>query len=1130
MALAGAHRQVMVVEDGHNDPIQSLFAVLRVSMCDDRNVNSAKEETNVLSQSLAAEERVIRRICQTQSGRQFSSALRGTVDKDWESALGSIRGSYLARKKHREQHIEDLRAQQDRFASTIDFHVSSVKFREALFHRQMRQSASSSLRRLQELLFEVLGEITKASMRCKQYVQRLQSVFDEDVQKSKENLLWKRFIDRAQEDSLQQMHIHDLGPHMNGSMHYANTTHDSNASDLPSYDSEMMQMLTNFAQRLIAEQEEVPVEDVHVSRLLEVRYKSSTLSYNHSDVKLNGDSHSNNGPGRRRGRAHPVFDTPLNTLAGKCTAVRDLSILMAQIVVGAGHRRGREPLQSRSDKYSGSNAEDVQDQSSPKHGSTTRLFRRSVPSTVQELPMFSPQLFLSGKILWWILSFAPQAAGGGGEQNPSIGVSESSPKTSFVPLDTRIYYCVEEAEQSAIDCGNAGNCWSSAPSPHADDATFWASAIERAAEKIYSSNPDTANLSLGPMLMARRTDAKGRSLPLPISVSALCGLHRENVPCVQRLQDEFKTQGLTMDLARRLQAFPDVLECRTHSDSSIPNTTLHFAPASLLQLLQTPEGRTMMSSIRSQANASELDKTYNPNLIKFGKVPNLYVVVPPEQVQPHDNLSPLVHGQIQPLSIEAVQEMLAVYVCRHPNQALNPSHDCGGLPSAMHVFPDGNTAKNNASGKRLLSSYTAIQNPSLYNQSSFAQRLEESQKLESKVVEPTGPPPHFASTYDESWDEYNNQIRNDGFSHDINASTSQNITKRKSDIDPRVAYLFVQYEIANKIDDFKGPASRQQQTLSRPNSQKILGSAAFSSLLLPHMCWWRACLSPACEVRGQDLVGEKSNSKKGQLVERTCWHCSNLKDFLDAQSKPNVQSEAQRYLPKYSQKKEKSLQHLPPQLKDLQLIKVSSTLLQELCTKKLATTISSFCKKATSDARVHGKNLSTKAKASTGVESTVQKTLEFCKGTLQQCQQAVEHAKQLREIEAKVTSDLRRLIEMKAFPSAELAIIRKEQKALEQEKGLHASSNNMEGSQVVPWPENSRNQNGNGSRKNLQNPDREATEAAHLTTKKQLFDLELQFCMRKSLLLRQRVQEVEASMAMRGGVQRGSSREQYRSK
>jgi hypothetical protein len=1090
-------------EDGsvHADPIASLFSILHASIRGEQIVNSAEEEINSLTRSLAAEERVIRRLCQTEAGWQLSTSLQNTVTDDGRSSLKRIRGWYLARRNIREQRIRDLHAQKERFASTIDFHISSVKFREALFHRQMRQNASSSLRRLQELLFEVLGEMAKASMRCEKYVERLQSIFDADIQKSQENLLWKRFIDRAQEDSLQQMHILDIGPQMNGSISYASKTQD----DFPLYNPEMIETLTTFTQRLIADREEVPLEDVHVSRLLEVRYNSTNLAFRDSDTTVS----------RRRGRAgaHPVFDASPNTLTGKCSTIRDLSILMAQILVGAGNRRGRDPLHSLGRLSDGGSSEDPQDQSSPKLGSPTRLFRRAVPASVKELPMFSPHLLLSGKVLWWILSFAsqPTIAQGG----PSGSMVKSLHENSSVPLDTRIYYCVEEGEQNALDA-STGNSWNCNTANH----TFLAAATERALEKIYSSSPGMAKHVLA---------AKGK--PLPMSVSELCGVHRQqNASIVQRLRDEFKAQDLTENVVQWLQAVPDVLECKVQNGVDGLNSTLHFAPASVLQLLQTPQGRDVMSSLRIKSTAVGLDKTYDPNYVRYGKVTNLYVVIPSEHTQNGNSSSPIIQGRIQPLSNEAIQEMLAVYVCRHPDQVLSSSSDSGGLPSAMHVFPDGSII-NNAPGNRLQAlqaKYTAIQNPSVYNSTGFTQQdgEEDIAEYNSRLELQRKPRLHFASTYDESWDEYNHRIRKISLNQDSNAVVSQNNqgVRKKSQVDSRVAYLFVQYNIAKReIDVIKSPA-QQSSSMLQPSS-KLIGSSMFESLLLPQMCWWRACLSPACQGRDEKLTADKLNPKKSHIVGRTCWHCSSLKDFLDAQSTPNSQSEAQRYLPKYSQKKEKALLHLSPQSKDLQMIKVSSTLLQELCTKKLSSTISSFCKKATNDASVHGKKLSALSKTPNISRLNIQKSLEASKLNLQECSQAVDQAKQLRDIEAKVTSDLKRLIELKAFPSAELAIIRKEQKALEQEKDLHASLDDMEGPQVVALAEDGRKNSMAGSR-NKQPDDGRSDAQIYNSTKKELFDLELQFCMRKSLLLRQRVQEVEASIAIRGGS-RGANRDKH---
>ncbi|GMH73152.1 hypothetical protein TL16_g06107 [Triparma laevis f. inornata] len=328
------------------------------------------------------------------------------------------------------------------------------------------------------------------------------------------------------------------------------------------------------------------------------------------------------------------------------------------------------------------------------------------------------------------------------------------------------------------------------------------------------------------------------------------------------------------------------------------------------------------------------------------------------------------------------------------------------------------------------------------------------------VIYNPSPPPHTVAEY---------------YSFDDDGA----INNRHEPVDwTNAVACLVQYEsVDGDVEELKADASVKRDTGGKKQKKK------WDSAMLSHFCRWRACLAPAT-----------SNSTPKYL----CDMHSKVKAFLDAGTTGEGNcpiADSNRFLPK----------KMPQNgnLTDLQLIKAASSLMVELENGKLSSTIRTFCKRAAlessekyvHDLRNNGDNNSGDGQTKLNPEWGKWLQGERYKDATQKLSKELQVANQIYNIEKGVSGEVGRLKELGVYPTAELALIRRQFKILEREWEANGESNNADET----------NPGNDGNDDDASNPRQEA-------------ELELEFCERKRQLLRHRRMEVESDMVLVGGV------------
>ena len=129
------------------------------------------------------------------------------IERDFQRRLSSLEMRhrvYAARGADRVDHVEQISTEFDERTKSC---VARSTLAHLLYERKCRVQASVASRRLQELLFECLGEIEKACLRSSLLADTLcENVV---VQKSQveSSTLWREFLMRVEEDAQQQLDL-----------------------------------------------------------------------------------------------------------------------------------------------------------------------------------------------------------------------------------------------------------------------------------------------------------------------------------------------------------------------------------------------------------------------------------------------------------------------------------------------------------------------------------------------------------------------------------------------------------------------------------------------------------------------------------------------------------------------------------------------------------------------------------------------------------------------------------------------------------------------------------------------------------------------------------------------------------
>ena len=142
--------------------------------------------------------------------QEGGTSLEKEIEKDFKQRLKQLKARhtiYTARMKDRMDHVKSIGTH---FDETTTSCISRSTLAHLLYERKCRVQSSVANRRLQELLFECLGEIEKACLRSTLLAETLcENVVAQKTQIEK-STVWKEFLMRAEEDAQQQ---HDAPRH-----------------------------------------------------------------------------------------------------------------------------------------------------------------------------------------------------------------------------------------------------------------------------------------------------------------------------------------------------------------------------------------------------------------------------------------------------------------------------------------------------------------------------------------------------------------------------------------------------------------------------------------------------------------------------------------------------------------------------------------------------------------------------------------------------------------------------------------------------------------------------------------------------------------------------------------------------
>ncbi|CAM9608378.1 unnamed protein product [Chrysoparadoxa australica] len=420
-----------------------------------------------------------------------------------------------------------------------------------------------------------------------------------------------------------------------------------------------------------------------------------------------------------------------------------------------------------------------------------------------------------------------------------------------------------------------------------------------------------------------------------------------------------------------LQHVPDVLVVKCRGDGRV----LHFAPAMVLQLLETDAGAAFVSCLPPRIRAQLCD-VYPQHLILSAALTHLYVPVLPAGTKGSLDSSPFEGSLLLPAPECALRGLLQLHVARAKGWELGPARQ----PHSSDVIPD-------------VPSYREGTAPQ-----SDAAVVPVQQRASSSSSS------HNRTTCCHRYVLVLNPGTGQATAGDGVGSPWENATA-----------LFVQLGGASLTESVSRTASSKALTKTVPKHSKK-AAPKWDEGILSSLCRWRGCM---CEGRWRNL----------------CSYHSELRDFIDAgpvvkEGRGGATATTTR---KGGRESSRFLPRKPPTapVGDLNLIKASSNLLMELLNGKLAATTAAYCRKAAIECSAkRGKRPSYIPPEASWVKWLDEGELDRAKRTTQQ---QLHWTQCIADCERAVTSELQRLMELGVYPAAELALIRADYTVLERE-------------------------------------------------------------------------------------------------
>lgn len=491
-----------------------------------------------------------------------------------------------------------------------------------------------------------------------------------------------------------------------------------------------------------------------------------------------------------------------------------------------------------------------------------------------------------------------------------------------------------------------------------------------------------------------------------------------------------------------LRSFPDVVKATVSNVGD-----MHFAPASILHLAEVKEFQKIINSDEIRTAAVTCP---HPNLTQICSSKNggnlldrlycLVRVVPPrlssmlpnqesksnekKEADKMENSEVMESFQYMiPLSDLCMRELIKAHLFPKVVTKSSTSASASSIiePSFIHLLPDHARVRNTyAEPGQLYHKYVLLED--LNSNSAFG-----SPQLQKM---PIPQPCYYLIQIADSSNDSKTVSRGKNLErHDLHDNILNKLvisTRNESKLGLKNAKM---KPLESELDLTFNEQAYAEEDTSRPNK--------WDPAVLSTLCRWRACL---CEA------SKESPSKY------LCKYHAQLGHFLDEKSQAlakggkNVTSESAKYLPKRAP----NLSTITSEVKkDLVLIRAASTLLQELWDGKLHATVKSFLKKTISDLGIRRrlelalanstpkvanqknarKNAALSITLPTKPEWMIWKDDDYKETAFDVMNENESIMNNIHAVETMINEELRAMLDFKIYPTAEIAMIRKDIKA-----------------------------------------------------------------------------------------------------
>lgn len=153
--------------------------------------------------------------------RESSQRELRRVRETAQARIRSMDQTFTSLRKRRETYIDELKTRSRQFDADVDAAIARQRLRKNAFERRVRNQEATATRRLQELVFECLGEAEKTLERARLCVHFRDAMLRDKLDRTSETLQWKLLLRRLEEDSLGALSLKEYAAPKTKSKHKA---------------------------------------------------------------------------------------------------------------------------------------------------------------------------------------------------------------------------------------------------------------------------------------------------------------------------------------------------------------------------------------------------------------------------------------------------------------------------------------------------------------------------------------------------------------------------------------------------------------------------------------------------------------------------------------------------------------------------------------------------------------------------------------------------------------------------------------------------------------------------------------------------------------------------------------------